>query len=595
MFKWLGILLVAICFWACGETESAVSENAVVDMTLFDNFEKYVVDSKKSEIKLSSDLDTLEIHSLASLGGKSYYLALDGDLEDPEIDWDNPLDSGFVLVKENGVFKNIVVLDESNRVYAVWQIVLPEVKSSSSKETDGKESSSGEDSTESSSSDIAESSSSVESESSSSNEDSAESSSSTSEKESSSAAEINEESSSSGDSAESSCSDIAESSSSEKTASSSSVELESSSSEEVDESSSSEEPVESSSSDIAESSSSAEEESSSSEEEPGVLKASELSIPDGSIFVEGERIYVEMPYGTDLTKLKFNQLDSTVDLTRTIKMDFADDLGEMTSFSVKAGVQLPGSDFSKREKSFWGTTADVMSQTDFVKHNINDYRFTAKRENLKENGSSISISSELVVAAANTYVMGYIDGGWKLVSGAYFAGTFLGTRLHQLYDLDYADESGAPDVDEEVDVTQLMSLGQPFNARPESFEVVYSYVHENGENKDVPQEALIYVLLVSADNKIVASGLITEGTSVDNKKAVVALNYGSDSGILDSEYGFYPNMQVGDGSEDVATIHVMFASSAYGFITAGGLKGNDAKYRGGEGSTLTIDNFKLIY
>ncbi|MCQ2102686.1 MAG: PCMD domain-containing protein [Fibrobacter sp.] len=567
MFKWLGILLVAICFWACGETESAVSENAVVDMTLFDNFEKYVVDSKKFEIKLSSDLDTLEIHSLASLGGKSYYLALDGDLEDPEIDWDNPLDSGVVLVKENGVFKNIVVLDESNRVYAVWQIVLPEVKSSSSKETDGEESSSSEDSTESSSSDIAESSSSVESESSSSNEDSAESSSS----------------------------DIAESSSSEKTASSSSVELESSSSEEVDESSSSEEPVESSSSDIAESSSSVEEESSSSEEEPGVLKASELSIPDGSIFVEGERIYVEMPYGTDLTKLKFNQLDSTVDLTRTIKMDFADDLGEMTSFSVKAGVQLPGSDFSKREKSFWGTTADVMSQTDFVKHNINDYRFTAKRENLKENGSSISISSELVVAAANTYVMGYIDGGWKLVSGAYFAGTFLGTRLHQLYDLDYADESGAPDVDEEVDVTQLMSLGQPFNARPESFEVVYSYVHENGENKDVPQEALIYVLLVSADNKIVASGLITEGTSVDNKKAVVALNYGSDSGILDSEYGFYPNMQVGDGSEDVATIHVMFASSAYGFITAGGLKGNDAKYRGGEGSTLTIDNFKLIY
>lgn len=567
MFKWLGILLVAICFWACGETESAVSENAVVDMTLFDNFEKYVVDSKKSEIKLSSDLDTLEIHSLASLGGKSYYLALDGDLEDPEIDWDNPLDSGVVLVKENGVFKNIVVLDESNRVYAVWQIVLPEVKSSSSKETDGEESSSSEDSTESSSSDIAESSSSVESESSSSNEDSA----------------------------VSSCSDIAESSSSEKTASSSSVELESSSSEEVDESSSSEEPVESSSSDIAESSSSVEEESSSSEEEPGVLKASELSIPDGSIFVEGERIYVEMPYGTDLTKLKFNQLDSTVDLTRTIKMDFADDLGEMTSFSVKAGVQLPGSDFSKREKSFWGTTADVMSQTDFVKHNINDYRFTAKRENLKENGSSISISSELVVAAANTYVMGYIDGGWKLVSGAYFAGTFLGTRLHQLYDLDYADESGAPDVDEEVDVTQLMSLGQPFNARPESFEVVYSYVHVNGENKDVPQKALIYVLLVSADNKIVASGLITEGTSVDNKKAVVALNYGSDSGILDSEYGFYPNMQVGDGSEDVATIHVMFASSAYGFITAGGLKGNDAKYRGGEGSTLTIDNFKLIY
>ena len=81
----------------------------------------------------------------------------------------------------------------------------------------------------------------------------------------------------------------------------------------------------------------------------------------------------------------------------------------------------------------------------------------------------------------------------------------------------------------------------------------------------------------------------------DNKKVVVALNYGSDSGILKSGYARDPNLDFGDGSENVATIHVMFASSAYGHIAAGGALGNDAKYHGGEGSTLAIDNFKLIY
>jgi hypothetical protein len=39
----------------------------------------------------------------------------------------------------------------------------------------------------------------------------------------------------------------------------------------------------------------------------------------------------------------------------------------------------------------------------------------------------------------------------------------------------------------------------------------------------------------------------------------------------------------------------MFASSAYAHVVAGGAAGNSGKYRGGENSSLTLDDFKLIY
>ena len=52
---------------------------------------------------------------------------------------------------------------------------------------------------------------------------------------------------------------------------------------------------------------------------------------------------------------------------------------------------------------------------------------------------------------------------------------------------------------------------------------------------------------------------------------------------------------MGTGNENVATIHVMFASSAYAFVVAGGTLGNDNKYRGGENSKLVVDDFKLVY
>ena len=47
----------------------------------------------------------------------------------------------------------------------------------------------------------------------------------------------------------------------------------------------------------------------------------------------------------------------------------------------------------------------------------------------------------------------------------------------------------------------------------------------------------------------------------------------------------------GDGTEDVATIHVMFASSAHAHVASNG----SSRWRGGDGSQLTLENFKLNY
>ena len=52
---------------------------------------------------------------------------------------------------------------------------------------------------------------------------------------------------------------------------------------------------------------------------------------------------------------------------------------------------------------------------------------------------------------------------------------------------------------------------------------------------------------------------------------------------------------LGKGDEDVTSIHVMFASSAYAHVVSGGTAGNSGKYRGGENSALVLDEFKLEY
>jgi hypothetical protein len=104
-------------------------------------------------------------------------------------------------------------------------------------------------------------------------------------------------------------------------------------------------------------------------------------------------------------------------------------------------------------------------------------------------------------------------------------------------------------------------------------------------------------MLVSADSKVVATGAIMDEATVESSEKEVTLSYGADPfSLLTGVYPVAAGLELGTGDEDVASIHVMFASSAYAHVAAGGTLGLEKKnYRGGENSSLTLDNFKLIY
>lgn len=467
---------------------------------------------------------------LSSLGGSSFYLALDSDLENPEIDWDKSLDSGTVISVKDKEFVHIVVLDDENRIVDVWQ-VIPSKKEEKSSSSKTKLSSSSEENDLSSS----------------------------------------EEKSSSSLESESSSSEI-ESSSSEENISSS--DEQSSSSEEQLFSSS----VEESSSSIVESSSEMESSSSSVK----LIDISELSVENGTISIEDSKIYVEVPYGSDLSKIQLNPIDSTNDLRRSVELTFADDSGVEKVYNVVAGVQLPGSDFNQRN-DFWATTSDAMATSKTA------YLITIESsENAEFANSKLTLTTREVTGA-----LGIATGSWKMAGGFYFVGSYFGNNALDIYQEDYT--SGTPSESKASDISNDMTFGKSFSARPKSFDVTFAYNHVNNKNSEYPQQGLICVMLISANNKVVASAIKTMTETKDMSKETVSLNYGSDSGILESSYPIPSGLSVGNGSEDVATIYVMFASSAYAYIVDGGIAGKSGKYRGGENSELVIDEFKLNY
>lgn len=510
---------------ACSDVEKVSVPSAPDGIGVFDNLDSVAVDVETGVIELPQGMDSLVVSSLASLGGKHFFIALDDDPVDPAFDWDNPLKPGSVISLKDNKDVRVVALDDNYRVVKIWTISKPEedaVESSSSEEKI--ESSSSEEVVESSSSDEGGSSSDEETVSSSSVEES--SSSETSEEPSSSASV--EISSSSEETSSSSTEDMAESSSSE-TMSSSSTELESSSSE-VEESSSSETIEASSSSEMVVSSSSVEPESSSSEVEESSS-------------------------------------------SKTVESSSSSEAIVSSSSEMLDNPQLPGSDFSSWDKSFWGSTSDAMAKEDW-----NTAIHLYSGANLNENGSSITLTSQVVYGSGV---------GKKLAGGFYFAGEYSGTSCDDIYNAD----GGYPGL-ESSNLTGKMNFGRPFTARPKSFDVTYSYKHVAGKDDSHPQMSLIYVMLVSADNKVVASGMITDTESVENVTRNVELQYGHAPEILISEtFAVQKGLTQGDGTEDVATIHVMFASSAHAHVASNG----SSSWRGGDGSQLTLENFKLNY
>jgi hypothetical protein len=306
-------------------------------------------------------------------------------------------------------------------------------------------------------------------------------------------------------------------------------------------------------------------------------------VDGGSVTVDGNKVYVEVPYGTNLKTLKVLPMDTVANLERPVEMEFVDDLGVLGTYTVVAGVQLPGTHFDARDNTgFWATTSDAMANS-ITEASIK----ISSHANLEFSSSRMTVSTKEVVGSW----IG-IEGSWKMAGGFYFAGTYSGTSAINIYQQDYS--SGTPSTGAS-DISKDMTFGKSFTARPTGFDVTYSYSHENNSNSSYPQKGLIYVMLVSSNGKVVASGVVTDDSSVGMHQVHVNLVYGSDSGILSAGYPVKEGLSVGTGDEDVASIHVMFASSAYAFVVAGGTLGNDDKYRGGEDSKLVVDEFKLVY
>ena len=312
------------------------------------------------------------------------------------------------------------------------------------------------------------------------------------------------------------------------------------------------------------------------------MKLSELSVAKGTVTVSDSLVYVELPYGTDLSKVALLPLDTANDLRRKVEMEFADDSGNVATYSVVAGVQLPGSDFSERN-DFWATTSDAMG--------------TEKTAALITISSEANLEFDGGIATITTHEVGgaftIIPGSWKMASGFYFSGEYAGETALDIYEQGYT--SGTPSTDCSA-IANDMTFGKPFTARPVAFEIKYSYHHEANKSSDYPQKSLVYVMLVGKNGKVVAAGAFSDSESTEMATRKVDFSYGKDPfGLLDGGYAVAEGLTLGKGDEDVTSIHVMFASSAYAHVVCGGTAGNSGKYRGGENSALVLDDFKLIY
>jgi hypothetical protein len=253
-----------------------------------------------------------------------------------------------------------------------------------------------------------------------------------------------------------------------------------------------------------------------------------------------------------------------------------------SSSSEREEPQLPGSDFSARN-DFWATTSDAMAtKTSSAAIKV------SSEANLEFDGGMATVTTREVEGSFL-----FIDGSWKMAGGFYFAGSYAGETALDIYE--QGSDGGTPSTGCS-DISKDMTFGKPFTARPTAFTVKYSYSHVANKSTDYPQKSLVYVMLVGKNGKVVATGAFSDEASVEMKSRTVELSYGKDPfGLLSGEYPVAEGLSLGTGEEDVTSIHVMFASSAYAHVVCGGTAGNSGKYRGGENSALVLDDFKLIY
>ena len=329
-----------------------------------------------------------------------------------------------------------------------------------------------------------------------------------------------------------------------------------------------------------------------------------LSIAGKSAEFDAERktFHVDdLDFRTDLTALELSEMELSEGATANVEVGESYDFGagvqvtvtnandESETYTVKAGYQLPGSNFNTWKgdnvtpDSIWGNANTILTTTEKIT-------------------SGSMIGAQIQTSSALT----------KTASGSLYTAVFnpkgVGT-------LSMASSSTWPDGNE------LLDFGKPFNARPEFMEVKFSY-EGKGDSCD------IYILLEnrtgdknvnrkSSDvNKLVASAWF-RSTKADNSGRenpdVVSVSEPDENKMrtlrLKLQYGeplagspiensstFNTKLESsnksainnglvqGTGDEPVTHIRVVFASSADG-----------NHYKGTKGATLVIDEMKLIY
>ena len=349
--------------------------------------------------------------------------------------------------------------------------------------------------------------------------------------------------------------------------------------------------------------SSASRESSDSHDAPSP-KILSLSIAGKPAVIDAERkaIHVDdLDFRMDLTALELSELELSEGASANIKVGEAYDFGagvqvtvsnaegKTETFSVKAGYQLPGSNFNSWKgddvmpDSIWGSANTLVATT------------------IKITSGSM-IGAKIQTSTALT----------KTASGSLYTAVFNPNGVGLL---SMANAKTWPDGNE------LLDFGKPFAARPEFMEVKFSY-DGKGDSCD------IYILLEnrtgdknvnrkSSDvNKLVASAwfrstkaddsgrsnpdVVSISEPDENKMRTLRLKFkygeplaGSpiensstfDMKLKSSNKSAINNGLVqGTGDEPVTHIRVVFASSADG-----------NHYEGTTGATLVVDEMRLIY
>ena len=297
----------------------------------------------------------------------------------------------------------------------------------------------------------------------------------------------------------------------------------------------------------------------------------------------------DLDFRTDLTTLELSEMELSEGATANVEVGDSYDFGagvqvtvtnandESETYTVKAGYQLPGSNFNSWKgdnvtpDSIWGNANTILTTTEKIT-------------------SGSMIGAKIQTSSALT----------KTASGSLYTAVFnpkgVGT-------LSMASSSTWPDGNE------LLDFGKPFNARPEFMEVKFSYEGNRTGDKNVNRKS-------SDVNKLVASAWF-RSTKADNtgreNPDVVSVSAPDENGMrtlrLKLQYGeplagspiensstFNTKLESsnksainnglvqGLGDEPVTHIRVVFASSADG-----------NHYKGTKGATLVIDEMKLIY